>query len=243
VSEDGGASATADFARGDKRLMQRGAVRSVVTKEVADAGPAPGMTERESGDGPAIADCARDDRTLLQRGAVRIGVTRDIVDAGAQASAGPGSAGMTGRNGGGDTASVDCARDDKGLMQRGAVRSGRESGGGTATADRKRSDKGLMQRGVVVRFGAGPFRWRLSNSTAGNDPAADELATQAERAGEWTVVMAIRAAQQAGKDWRPGVAEARRRMVEDANRLPTRCMLRVRSVADIGRLDDWPGGT
>jgi hypothetical protein len=118
-----------------------------------------------------------------------------------------------------------------------------ESGGDAATADRKRSDKGLMQRGAVVRFGAGPFRWRLSNSAAGNDPAADELAAQAERAGEWTVVMAIRAAQQAGKDWRPGVAEARRCMVADANRLPTRCMVRMRSVADIGRLDDWPGGT
>jgi hypothetical protein len=201
------------------------------------------MTRRESDGGLATADCARDDRTLLQRGAVRTGVTKDVVNAGPPASAGLGSAGMTGREGRGDTAIADCARDDKSPMQHGAVRSGRDDAGGSATADRKRSDKCLMQRGAVVRFGAGPFRWRLSNNTAGNDPAADELAAQAERAGEWTVVMAIRAAQQAGKDWRPGVAEARRRMVADANRSPPQCMLRVRSVADISCLDNWPGRT
>jgi hypothetical protein len=65
---------------------------------------------------------------------------------------------------------------------------------------------------------------------------------RAERAGEWTVVMAFHAAPQNGTDWRPGVAEARRRIAEEAERLLARCMLRVGSVADIKRWGDFPGG-
>jgi hypothetical protein len=205
-SEDGGASATADRARGDKSLMQRGAVRAEVGGDVDGRGSAraetgtAGTTGSEDGDGPATAHCAHGDKSLMQRGAVHAEVGGDVGGRGSACSE-IGSAGTTGSEDGGASATADCARGDKSLMQRGAVRPGRESGGDTAAADRKRSDKGLMQRGAVVRFGAGPFRWRRSNSTAGNDPAADELAAHAERAGEWTVVMAIQSAQQAG--WHP----------------------------------------
>ena len=55
--------------------------------------------------------------------------------------------------------------------------------------------------------------------------------------------MTIDAAKRAGRDWRPGVAEARRRMAEDANRLLARWVFRVGTVADIVRWDDVPGGT
>ena len=55
--------------------------------------------------------------------------------------------------------------------------------------------------------------------------------------GHWTVRVAIHAAQQAGQDWRPGVAEARRRMADGANRLRARYILRVGSVADGVRWD------
>jgi hypothetical protein len=53
--------------------------------------------------------------------------------------------------------------------------------------------------------------------------------------------MAIDAAKQAGEGARPGVADARRRMAEEANRLGTRCVLRVGSVADVVRWDDLSG--
>lgn len=55
--------------------------------------------------------------------------------------------------------------------------------------------------------------------------------------GHWTVRVAIHAAQQAGQDWRPGVAEARWRIADDANRLRARYILRVGSVADVVRWD------
>jgi hypothetical protein len=156
-NEHNGASTTADFARGDKSFVQRGAVRSGVTKDVADAGPAPGMTGGESGGGSATADCARDDRTLLQRGAVRAAVIKDVMDARPAASAGPGSAGMTGREGGGDTASAGCARDAKSPMQLGAVRSGRErwrrGHGGSQT---QRQGPHATWRGGAVWRGAIP---------------------------------------------------------------------------------------
>jgi hypothetical protein len=99
----------------------------------------------------------------------------------------------------------------------------------------------------LVRFaaqafkGSWSFRSALLSSTVCNDPAAYELAAKAEREGDWTVLMAIDAAKRAGKDWRPAVAEARRRMAEDANRLRARCIPRVGSVADFVRWNDLAG--
>jgi hypothetical protein len=107
------------------------------------------------------------------------------------------------------------------------------------------SGQNALQRGAVrsgaVRFGEWPFRRGLLDSTVGNAPAAHKLAAQVERRGGWTVQMAIEAAHQAGRDWRPGAAEARRRMAEEANRLRARCILRVGSVADVVRWDDLAG--
>ena len=77
---------------------------------------------------------------------------------------------------------------------------------------------------TLVRFAAQAHKGRgrrmaLLGSTVGNTPAAHKLAAQVARAGGWTVQMAIAAALQAGRDWRPGAAEARQRMAEAANRL------------------------
>jgi hypothetical protein len=54
--------------------------------------------------------------------------------------------------------------------------------------------------------------------------------------------MAIHAAEQAGQDSRPAVAEARRRMAEDAKRLRARRVLRVGGGADVVRRDGLAGG-
>ena len=89
--------------------------------------------------------------------------------------------------------------------------------------------------------GTGSFRSALLGSTVCNDPAAHRLTAESQREGSWTVLMAIHAAQQAGRDWRPAVAEARRRLAEHANRLRARCIPRVGSVADFVRWDDLAG--
>jgi hypothetical protein len=67
MAEDGRDPASADFARGDKFPMQRGAVSSGVSVAVVDAGPAPGMTMGEAGGDTAAADFARDDKFPMQR--------------------------------------------------------------------------------------------------------------------------------------------------------------------------------
>src|SRR5208283_535802 len=76
--------------------------------------------------------------------------------------------------------------------------------------------------GEVKKTGEGPFRRGLMGSTVCNTPAAHQLAALVERAGGWTVHMAIDAALQAGKDWRPAAEEARRRLADEANRLRAR---------------------
>jgi hypothetical protein len=170
-----------------------------------------------------------------------------------------GFGGMTGIEGGGDLATEDGARGDKILMQRG------DGGGHRATEavalpspaplrdPTAKGGRGALDTGVrpslplgadpgggTERSGEGPRRRALLGSTARNEPAADSLVARAERAGEWTVVMAIHA-QLAGKDWRPVVAETRRRISEVAARRLGRCMLRVGSFVDLTRWDGFPG--
>ena len=69
------------------------------------------------------------------------------------------------------------------------------------------------------------------------------LADSADRAGRrLTAQMAIHAAAPAGQDWRPGMAEAVRRMAEVAERLRARCIPRAGGVADVVRRDGVAGG-
>jgi hypothetical protein len=69
------------------------------------------------------------------------------------------------------------------------------------------------------------------------------LADSADRAGRrLTAQMAIHAAAPAGQDWRPGMAEALRRMAEAAERLRARCIPRAGGVADVVRRDGVAGG-
>ena len=102
----------------------------------------------------------------------------------------------------------------------------------------------VTRQGAPLAEPVGPFRRGLLSGTArskpiakvaawrspavhmlaADDAAAQHLAAQAERAGEWTVVMAILEAQKADRDWRLGVAEARRRMKQDADRFAAHCM-------------------
>jgi len=93
----------------------------------------------------------------------------------------------------------------------------------------------------------GPFRRALLGSTVCNTPDAHRLAAKVERAGGWPILLAVDAAKQAGQDWRPAVAEARRRMADDADRLRARqnplCgpSLRLASVAGLVRASGLGG--
>ena len=62
--------------------------------------------------------------------------------------------------------------------------------------------------------------------------ATHKLLAQVERAGGWTILMAIDAAKQAGEDWRPRVAQARQRLVAEAIRRRGPCILLVPPVSD-----------
>jgi hypothetical protein len=82
-----------------------------------------------------------------------------------------------------------------------------------------------------------PFRRALLAGTVGNTPDAHKLAAKVERTGGWPVMIAIDAAKQAGKDWRPAVAEARHRMAQDALHRQALCTLCVQSAANLGWCD------
>jgi hypothetical protein len=80
-----------------------------------------------------------------------------------------------------------------------------------------------IQRGTVAHPGTvrpteGPFRRVLLGSTVCNTPDAHRLAAKVARVGGWPILLAVDAAKQAGQDWRPAVAEARRRLADDADR-------------------------
>jgi hypothetical protein len=220
--------------------------------------------------GPAGADGAVGDKDALLSlppgacpggGTVRSGVSKTVVD-GRPAPAmmgreGGGDPTKAGREGGGDPTKADCAGSDKDALLNlppGACPGGGVGGEPEAAAAAASPSPSALRASTLVRSSRpkpasagevknGKFRLGLLRSTARNEPAAHDLAAQAERAGEWTVVMTIDAAKRAGRDWRPGVAEARRRMAEDANRLLARWVFRVGTVADIVRWDDVPGGT
>ena len=114
---------------------------------------------------------------------------------------------------------------------------------------RGESDKNSLQQPatgydpVVVRCG---LAWGRSDGVCWAAPSATrrtahKLAAKVERGGGWTVLMAIDAVHQVGQDWRSWVAEARKRLADDANRRRARCILRVASVADFVRWDRAPG--
>jgi hypothetical protein len=72
----------------------------------------------------------------------------------------------------------------------------------------------------AARPAMGAFRRRKLDSTETN-----QMAEQAERAGDWTILIAIKAAQKAGQDWRPEVARLRK--LNTDNWLRARFMLRA----------------
>jgi hypothetical protein len=94
-----------------------------------------------------------------------------------------------------------------------------------------------MQRGMErpVRSVEGPFRRGLLGSAVCNTAVTHKLVAQVERGGGWTVLMAIDAAKQAGEDWQPRVAEARQRLLDEANRRRPPCILLEPLVADFDR--------
>jgi hypothetical protein len=92
---------------------------------------------------------------------------------------------------------------------------------GPGTAGGKNPAKTPMQRGTV-RPDQNPFRNALLSGTVSNSPDSHKLAATVRRAGGWPVMLAIDAAKDGGKDWRPAVAEARRRMAQDTHPQPAR---------------------
>ena len=87
----------------------------------------------------------------------------------------------------------------------------------------------------------GPFRRGLLGSTVCHEEEAHKLAAKVEHGGGWTVLMAIDAAQLAGQDWRPWVAEARQCLADEANRRRAPCIFLAAPVADFVRWDAAPG--
>jgi hypothetical protein len=111
---------------------------------------------------------------------------------------------------------------------------------GAAGADGAGRAETSIQRGTV-RPTEGAFRRALLGSAVCNTPDTHRLAAKVERAGGWPILLAVDAAKRAGQDWRPAVAEARRRLADDADRLrgrhgpPCGPSLRLAPVADLVR--------
>jgi hypothetical protein len=98
------------------------------------------------------------------------------------------------------------------------------------------------------RCGAARFRRRPPSSTVCLGDEAHRPAAEVERAGGWTVMMAIAAAKRAGQDWRSAALAARRRIADAAERRCARLdPLRgpsplVGPGTDVARWDGLAGG-
>jgi hypothetical protein len=178
--------------------------------------------------GPGGAEGAGGDKNPMQQDAVGLGVSKEVVDGRpAPAMTFPGTERADGADAGAGSVlgqGAPCAELGQkpilslppGTGPGGGVGGGPEAAAASPSPSALRASTSPASAGEVKK---GKFRLALLGSTVCNTPEAHKLAAQVARGGGWTVQMAIAAALQAGRDWRPGAAEARQRMAEAANRL------------------------